>query len=58
MNDEEISGRLEDLNTRLVNLYTWVDTVLRAKIQEYDKENDQQNERLNKIEYEHLKKTL
>lgn len=58
--NDEIEGRLNDLNGRLTNLYTWVETMLRAKIEEYDKENDQQNDRLNKIEYELLsfKKTL
>lgn len=53
---DEILGRFEDLNSRLVNLYNWINTDLRLKIQEYDKENTQQNERLNKLEYEQLTK--
>lgn len=56
----DIYGRLNDLNTRLVQLYEWVGTTLKDKIIEYDKENNQQNDRLNKLEYEllSLKKIL
>lgn len=60
MEDQEIMGRLNDLNTRLTGLFEWVNTTLRDKITEYDKENDLQNDRLNKLEYEllNLKKTV
>jgi hypothetical protein len=60
MEDEEIRGRLNDLNTRITQLYEWINTSLKDKITEYDKENDLQNDRLNKLEYEllSLKKTV
>lgn len=60
MEKEEIEGRINDLNGRLDNIYDWINSLLRAKIEEYDKENDLQNDRLNKLEYEllSLKKTV
>ena len=60
MEKEEIEGRINDLNSRLDNIYDWINSLLRAKIEEYDKENDLQNDRLNKLEYEllNLKKTV
>lgn len=54
--DYDIYSKLKDLNDRLTEIENWIGGLLRDKIEEYDKEQDLQNNRLNKLEYESLTK--
>lgn len=52
--DYDIYSKLQDLNNRLAAIEQWIGGLLRDKIEEIDKEQDLQNDRLNKLEYELL----